>query len=154
MILDECVAEGAAEFLLLFSLSFFAPKFVEGNDTKKMPIAATFLCRCLQTWSRRLCKPGHEQSVTRFALLSKSKHHLCFVITHAFTFLLRSDVTALLSSSTTKIFSTMVKCTVRRRSRYQRKSRYSDEAAAYSSIFDDLAICAVEINNTIMCSDR
>jgi hypothetical protein len=27
----------ALSFLLLFSLSFFAPKFGQGNNTKKMP---------------------------------------------------------------------------------------------------------------------
>jgi hypothetical protein len=31
-----------------FSLFFFAPNYGEGNDTKKMPIMATFLCRSLQ----------------------------------------------------------------------------------------------------------
>ena len=35
-----------------FSLSFFAPKYGEGNDTKKMPSRATFLSRFVKIGSR------------------------------------------------------------------------------------------------------
>lgn len=53
------------ELSSFFSLSFFAPKYGEGNDTKKMPQSATFLSRFVKIGSRSSHRGGQNRATDR-----------------------------------------------------------------------------------------